>query len=113
MYIDGGDVELQIKPKISNMPPQYCYQGCQNFDLDPAILWFYDSTYPKQSKSFKDLCDHSESVGSYVSDDPKRPWFFVIFFNLTEDSIEPKWKIKSHKTNFFYSNVKRVSIGLK
>ena len=64
--------------------------GCQNLDLDLTILRFYDSTYPKRSKSFKDLCDRSGSVGLYDSDDPKRSWFLVIFFNLTEGSVEPK-----------------------
>ena len=44
--------------------------GCQNPDLDPTILRFYDLTYPKRFKSFKDLCGHSGSVGSYDSDDP-------------------------------------------
>ena len=113
MYVDGGYVELQIKPKISTMPPQYCHHGCQNSDLDLTILRFYNSTYPKWSKSFKDLCNRSGLVGSYDSDDPKQPWFLVIFFNLIEGSVEPKWKIKSHKTKFFYSNVKTVSVRLK
>ena len=55
--------------------------GCQNPDLDPTILRFYDPTCPKRSKSFKDfcyrsrsdLCYRSRSVGSYDSDDPKQP----------------------------------------
>ena len=51
----------------------YSYQhGCQNPNLDPTILRFYDLTYLKRSKSFKDLCDRSGLVGSYNSDDPKR-----------------------------------------
>ena len=83
-------MELQIKLKISTMPPQYCYHGCQNFDLDSTILRFYDPTYPKRSKYFKDLFDHSKSVGLYNSDDPKRPWFLVIFFNLIEGLVKPK-----------------------
>ena len=69
--------------------------GCQNPDLDPTILRFYDPTYPKRSKSFKDLYDRSRSVGSYDSDDPKRHWFLVIFFNLTKGSVGPKLKVKS------------------
>ena len=47
------------------------------------ILRFYDPTCPKRSESFKNLCDHSESVGSLESYDP------------TEGSVGPKWKIKS------------------
>ena len=69
--------------------------GCQNLDLDPMILWFYDLTCHKRSGSFNDFCDHSGSVRSYNSNDPKWPWFHVIFFDLTEGSVEPKWKIKS------------------
>ena len=46
--------------------------GCQNPDPDPTILQFYDSTCPKQSGSFKDLCDYSGLVRLYDSDDPKR-----------------------------------------
>ena len=69
--------------------------SCQNPDLDPTILRFYDLTYPKRSKSFKDLCGHSGSVGSYDSDDPKQSWFLVILFNLIKGSVGPKWKIKS------------------
>ena len=42
--------------------------SCQNLDLDFMILQFYDPTYPKRSKSFKDLSDCS---GSYNSDDSK------------------------------------------
>ena len=71
------------------------YHGCQNPDLDPTILRFYDSTYPKRSKSFKDLCDHSRLVELYDSNNPKQPWFLVIFFNLTEGIVGAKWKIKS------------------
>ena len=66
--------------------------GCQNPDL---ILWFYNLTYPKRSGSFKSFCNHSGSVGSYDFDDSKQPWFLVTFFNLTEDSVGPKWKMKS------------------
>ena len=55
-----------------------------------------------------DLCNHS---GSYDSDDPERPWFLVTFFNLTESSVGPKWKIKSQYTKFFHSNVERVLVG--
>ena len=36
------------------------------------ILWFYDLTYPKQSGSFKNLCDRSRLIGSYDSNDPKQ-----------------------------------------
>ena len=64
--------------------------GCQNPDLDPTILRFYDLTYPKRYKSFKDLCGRSGSVGSYDSDDPKQSWFLVIFFNLIKGSVGPK-----------------------
>ena len=46
--------------------------GCQNFDLDPTILRFYDLTCPKQSRSFKNFCDHSVLIGSHDSDNPKR-----------------------------------------
>ena len=42
--------------------------GCQNLNLDPTILQFYDLTYPKQFGSFKDLSNHS---GSYDSNDSK------------------------------------------
>ena len=68
----------------------YYKHGCQNPDLDPTILRFYDLTYPKRSKSFKDLCGRSGSVGSYDSDDPKQSWFLVIFFNLIKGSVGPK-----------------------
>ena len=61
--------------------------GCQNSDLDPTILRFYDPTYPKRSRSFKDLCNRLGSVGSYNFDNPKQPRLLVIFFNLTEGSI--------------------------
>lgn len=64
--------------------------GCQNPDLDLTILRFYDLTYPKRSKSFKDLCDRSGLVGSYDFDNPKQPWFLVIFFNLIEGSVGSK-----------------------
>ena len=64
--------------------------GCQNPDLDSTILRFYDSTCPKRFKYFKDLCGRSGSVGSYDFADPKRPWFLVIFFNLTASSVRPK-----------------------
>ena len=65
-------------PLFSHQIQAYCKNlyhnhGCQNPDLDPTILRFYDLTYPKRSKSFKDLCDHSISVGSYDSYYPKRP----------------------------------------
>ena len=48
------------------------YHGCQNPNLDPTILRFYDLTYSKRSKSFRDLSDHSRLVRSYDSNDPKR-----------------------------------------
>ena len=68
----------------------YTRHGCQNPDLDLMILRFYDPTCPKQSKSFKDLCDRLGTIRLYDSDDPKRPWFLVIFFNLTEGLVGPK-----------------------
>ena len=61
--------------------------GCQNSDLDPMILRFYDPICPKRSRSFKDLCNRLGSVGSYNFDDPKQPRLLVILFNLTEGSI--------------------------
>ena len=69
--------------------------GCQNPDQNPIILRFYDPSCPKRFGSFKNLSDHSRSVGSYDSDNSKWPWFLVIFFNLIEGSVRPKWKIKS------------------
>ena len=57
------------------------------------LIWslqFYNPTCPKQSESFKDFCDHSGLVGSFDFDNPKQPWFLLIFFNLTEGSIGPK-----------------------
>ena len=45
--------------------------GCQNPDLDLTILRFYDLTYSKRFKSFRDLSDHSRLVRSYDSNDPK------------------------------------------
>ena len=68
---------------------------CQNPDLDPTILRFYDPTCLKWFGSFEDLCNHLGSVGSYDSNDPKWSWFLIIFFNLTQSLIEPKWKITS------------------
>ena len=47
------------------------------------ILWFYDLTWPKRFRSFKDLCNCSGLVGLYNSNDLKRSLFLVIFFNLT------------------------------
>ena len=47
--------------------------GCQNPDLDPTILRFYDPTCQKLSGFFKDFCDHSGLVKSYNSDDPNDP----------------------------------------
>ena len=77
--------------------------GCQNLDLDLTILWFYNPTCQKQSGSFKDLCDCSRSVRSYNSDNPKRSWFLVIFFNLTEGLVGPKWKIvHTHRSIMFW-----------
>ena len=66
--------------------------GYQNPNLDFMILRFYNPTCPKWFGSFKDLSDHS---GSYNFDNSKHIWFLVIFFNLTEGSVGPKWKIKS------------------
>ena len=77
--------------ECENAPAAFtCKHGCQNPDLDPTILRFYDLTYPKRFKSFKDLYDRSGSIGSYNSDDLKRHWFLLIFFNFTECSIGPK-----------------------
>ena len=87
--------------------------GCQNFDLDLIVLWFYDLTCLKWSSFFKNLCNHSRSIRSYDSDNPKRLWFLVIFFNLTKGLLGPKWKIKSQKTKFFHSNIERVSVEPK
>ena len=53
----------------------YIKHGCQNFDLDPIILRFYDLTSLKWSKFFKDLCDRSRSIGLYNSKDLTRSWF--------------------------------------
>ena len=70
---------------------KHCFNhGCQNPNLNPTILRFYDLTYPKRSKSFKDLCGRSGSVGSFDSDDPKQSWFLVILFNLIKGSVGPK-----------------------
>ena len=38
-------------------------------------------------RSFKDFCDRS---GLYNSDDPKRSWFLIIFFNLIEGLVGSK-----------------------
>ena len=73
----------------------YFMHGCQNLDLNPMILRFYDPTCPKRSGSFKDLCNRTRSIESYDFDDPKQLWFFVIFFNLTKNSVGLKRKIKS------------------
>ena len=54
------------------------------------ILWFYDPACPKRFRSFKNLCDRLGSVRSYNSNDPKRSWFLVIFFNLTKGLVGPK-----------------------
>ena len=63
-----GNRLLQPKKKKKK-----CFNhGCQNPDLNPTILRFYDLTYPKRFKSFKDLYDHSRLVGLYNSDDSKR-----------------------------------------
>ena len=66
------------------------WHGCQNPNLDLTILRFYDSTYSKRSRSFKDLSDRLGSIGSPDFDDPKQLWFLIIFFNLTEGSVGPK-----------------------
>ena len=49
--------------------------GCQNPNLDPTILRFYDHTYLKWSRSFKDLYDRSRSIGLYDSDNSNDPSF--------------------------------------
>ena len=72
------------------------------------ILRFYNLTCPKWFESFKHLCDH---LGSYNFNDPKQSWFIVIFFNLTEGLVGPKWKITSQQTKFCYSNVERKSFS--
>ena len=64
--------------------------GWQNPDLDFTILRFYDPACSKRSESFKNLCDCSKSVGLYDSDDPKRLWFLVIIFNMTEGLVGSK-----------------------
>ena len=84
--------------------------GCQ---IPIWILQFYNPISPKRSRSFKDFCDCSRFIGSYDSNDPKWLWFLVIFFNLTECSVWPKWKIKSQWTKFFHSNIERVSVEPK
>ena len=108
-------VHLYIDKWLFFLFPTYHTQehGCQNPNLDPPVLWFYDPTYSKQSESFKDFCDRSGLVGSYDSDNPKRSRLLVIFFNFIEGLVGPKWKIKSQLTKFFHSNVERVSIGTK
>ena len=50
---------------------------------------FYNPTCPKRFESFKDLYNRSGLVGSYNFDNPKRPWFLVIIFNLTESLVGP------------------------
>ena len=69
--------------------------GCQNLDLDPPILRFYNPIFQKWSGSFKDLYDCLGSVGLYDSNDSKNFWFLIIFFKLAKDSIGSKWKITS------------------
>ena len=64
------DLQVKLNKKINKYTNNNNH-GCQNPDLDSTILRFYDPTYPKRSKSFKDLCERSGSVGSYDSDDPK------------------------------------------
>ena len=76
--------------QIIPFPIDTSHHSCQNPDLDLTILRFYDSTYSKRSRSFKDLSDRSGSVGSHDFDDPKQLWFLIIFFNLTEGSVGPK-----------------------
>ena len=76
--------------KLGNLHRLAYSHGCQNPDLDPTILRFYDLTYLKRSKSFKNLYGRSGSVGSYDSDDPKQSWFLVILFNLIKGSVGPK-----------------------
>ena len=68
----------------------YSYSLATVVKIPIWILRFYDPTYPKQFGTFKDLCDHLGLVRSYNFDNPKRSWFLVIFFNLTEDSVGPK-----------------------
>ena len=38
-------------------------RGCQNPNLDPMILRFYNPIFQKRSGFFKDLCDCLGSVG--------------------------------------------------
>ena len=86
--------QFKLVTLLGTNPPKLSAEGtihgCQNPDLDPTILRFYDLTYLKRSKSFKDLCGRSGLVGSYDSDDPKQSWFLVIFFNLIKGSVGPK-----------------------
>ena len=74
---------------------------------DPTIL---RSHLLKTIQIFQGSCDHSRSVGSYDSDNPKWSWFLVIFFNLTKCSVGRKWKITSQQTMFCHSNVERYSV---
>ena len=67
--IQFEQTKLWTKSNDSNHSKNH---GCQNPNLDPTILQFYNPTCPKRSGSFKDLYDHSRSVGSYDFDDPKR-----------------------------------------
>ena len=86
---------LDLKSLSGNYHNHNHNHGCQNLDLNPMILQFYDLIYSKWSTSFKKFCDRSGSVGSYDSNDFKWPWFLVTFFNLTEDLVGSKRKMKS------------------
>ena len=56
---------MKKKTVIFHQPLKY---GCQNPNLDPTILRFYNPTYPKRFGYFKGLYDRSGSVESYDSD---------------------------------------------
>ena len=99
VVISTISVNFRVKDRIFLVPIRILFSltnifiythGCQSPDLDLTILRFFDSTYSKRLRSFKDLSDHSRSVGSYDFNDPKQLWFLIIFFNLTEGLVGPK-----------------------
>ena len=47
----------------------YLNHGCQNPDLDPTILRFYNLTYPKRFEFFKDLSDRLQSYDLMIPND--------------------------------------------
>ena len=81
----------------------YTYRERESFGKWPMGVWprswlskfrygSYDLTI---LRIFQGSFDRSGSVGSYDSNNPKRSWFLLIFFNLIKDSFGSKWKIKS------------------